>query len=135
MEERPSFRKLLLYAIQRVGVMFPATVTGCPCHRFQVSTTIFASGLASLCFILITGREDPAVLWLQLRLPDRHRQHVRGRRLYEGRRYSAYEAIQYAQFGIIFSGLISIAAGLLIPSSARKVVELSCPPPSLDRLP
>ena len=31
-----------------------ALVTG-----FQVSTTIFASGLATLCFILITGRKIP----------------------------------------------------------------------------
>ena len=38
------------------------------------------------------------------------------------------EAIQYAQFGIIFSGLISIAAGLLVRFFGKKVVETILPP-------
>ena len=58
-EERPGFVKLILYAIQQVIVMFPATVTVALVTGFQVSTTIFASGLATLCFILITGRKIP----------------------------------------------------------------------------
>ena len=37
------------------------------------------------------------------------------------------EAIQYAQFGIIFSGLISIAAGLLVRFFGKKVVETILP--------
>ena len=52
-EERPGFVKLLLYAIQQVIVMFPATVTVALVTGFQVSTTIFASGLATLCLSLI----------------------------------------------------------------------------------
>lgn len=47
--ETPSFWKLLLYAIQQVIVMFPATITVALITGFQVSTTIFASGLATLC--------------------------------------------------------------------------------------
>lgn len=80
-EERPGFVKLLLYAIQQVIVMFPATVTVALVTGFQVSTTIFASGLATLCFILITGRKIPLVLRLQLCLSHGHRQHVRCRGL------------------------------------------------------
>ena len=45
---------------------------------FQVSTTIFASGLATLCFIFDHRAEDSAVLWLQLRLSDGDRQYVCG---------------------------------------------------------
>ena len=70
-EERPGFVKLLLYAIQQVIVMFPATVTVALVTGFQVSTTIFASGRA----------EDPPVLRLQLCLSHGHRQHVRCRGL------------------------------------------------------
>ena len=58
-DERPTTWKLLLYALQQVIVMFPATVTVALITGFQVSTTIFASGLATLCFILITGRKIP----------------------------------------------------------------------------
>jgi uracil permease len=58
-DERPTPVKLLLYAIQQVIVMFPATVAVALITGFQVSTTIFASGLATLCFILVTGRKIP----------------------------------------------------------------------------
>ncbi len=58
-EERPPVGKLILYALQQVIVMFPATVTVALITGFQVSTTIFASGLATLFFILITGRKIP----------------------------------------------------------------------------
>ena len=58
-DERPPFFKLLLYAIQQVIVMFPATVTVALLTGFHISTTIFASGLATLCFLLITGKKLP----------------------------------------------------------------------------
>ena len=56
-DERPQFWKLLAYAIQQVIVMFPATVAVAIITGFHISTTIFASGLATLCFILVTGRK------------------------------------------------------------------------------
>ena len=58
-DERPPIWKLLFYALQQVIVMFPATVAVALITGFQVSTTIFASGLATLCFILITGKKIP----------------------------------------------------------------------------
>ena len=36
-------------------VMFPATVAVASITGFHISTTIFASGLATLCFIFVTG--------------------------------------------------------------------------------
>ncbi|MBQ4252298.1 MAG: xanthine permease, partial [Erysipelotrichaceae bacterium] len=57
--ERPETGKLLLYALQQVIVMFPATITVALITKFQVSTTIFASGLATLCFTFITGGKIP----------------------------------------------------------------------------
>ena len=58
-DETPSLPKLLLYALQQVIVMFPATVAVAIITGFHISTTIFASGLATLCFLLITGRKIP----------------------------------------------------------------------------
>ena len=58
-DEKPTFWKLLLYALQQVIVMFPATVTVALITGFQISTTVFASGLATICFILITGKKIP----------------------------------------------------------------------------
>jgi len=58
-DENPTFLKLVLFAFQQIIVMFPATVLVAILTGFHVSTTIFASGLATLCFILITKRKIP----------------------------------------------------------------------------
>ena len=127
-EERPTPVRLLLYAIQQVIVMFPATVTVALVTGFQVSTTIFASGLATLCFILITGKKIP----LYYGSSFAYLTAIAGMCAAEGFEkvdgILPTEAIQYAQFGIIFSGLISIAAGLLVRFFGKKVVETTLPP-------
>ena len=58
-DECPPIWKLLLYAIQQVIVMFPATVAVALITGFHISTTIFASGLATLCFIFVTKGQIP----------------------------------------------------------------------------
>jgi uracil permease len=123
-DQRPPVWKLLLYALQQVIVMFPATVAVAIITGFYISTTIFASGLATICFILITGRKIP---------------------LYYGSSFSYVPAIAglmasealggmvlddkiaIAQFGIILSGLISVIAGLLVKVSGRKAIEKILP--------
>lgn len=123
-EDRPSLGKLLLFAIQQIIVMFPATVLVALITGFHVSTTIFASGLATLGFVLFTKGKIP---------------------LYYGSSFSYIAAIvgitgakfgvpssdlliSQAQFGIIMSGLVSIAAGLLINKLGRETIEKILPP-------
>lgn len=109
-DEAPSLGKLILFALQQFIVMFPATVLVALLTGFHVSTTVFASGLASLGFILVTGGKIP---------------------LYYGSSFSYLAAIisitgvkygviaddaliSQAQFGIIMSGLVSMLAGFLV---------------------
>ncbi|MGD9886640.1 MAG: uracil-xanthine permease family protein [Bacilli bacterium] len=125
-DENPTFLKLVLFAFQQIIVMFPATVLVAILTGFHVSTTIFASGLATLCFILITKRKIP---------------------LYYGSSFSYIAAIcsittteawtngvasdsliGQAQFGIIMSGLVSIAAGLVVSRFSMKTIERILPP-------
>ena len=123
-DERPSIWKLLLFAVQQLLVMFPATVTVALLTGFHVSTTIFASGFATLVFLLITKGKIP---------------------LYYGSSFSYIAAvlgmtgakfgvpasdslISQAQFGIIMSGLISIAAGLIISRFGTEAIEKVLPP-------
>ena len=127
--ERPPIGRLLLYAIQQVIVMFPATVTVALITGFQVSTTIFASGLATVCFILITGRKIPMYYGSSFAYLSA----ISAMCLAEGLEkiddmILPPEAIQYVQFGIILSGFISIAAGLLIRFFGRGAVEKVLPP-------
>ncbi len=126
-EERPTFVKLLLYAVQQVIVMFPATVTVALVTGFQVSTTIFASGLATLCFILITGRKIPLYYGSSFAYLTAIASMCAAEGFEKVDGILPTEAIQYAQFGIIFSGLISIAAGLLIRFCGKKIVETILP--------
>lgn len=124
-DERPPILELIPYALQQIVVMFPATVLVALITGFHVSTTIFASGLATLCFILVTGRKIP---------------------LYYGSSFSYIAAIasimssealantsldyriSVAQFGIVMSGFVSIAAGIIIRSVGRKAIDKVLPP-------
>lgn len=125
-DEAPSLGKLVLFALQQFIVMFPATVLVALLTGFHVSTTIFASGFATLCFILATGGKIP---------------------LYYGSSFSYIAAIVsitgthefgtvvsdaligQAQFGIIMSGFVSMLAGFLVIKIGHERIEKVLPPP------
>ena len=94
---------------------------------FQVSTTIFASGLATLCFILITGKKIPLYYGSSFAYLTAISSMCAAEGFEKVDGILPTEAIQYAQFGIIFSGLVSIAAGLLVKFFGKKVVETILP--------
>ncbi len=121
-DERPPFWKLILFALQQILVMFPATVLVAVLTKFDISTTIFASGFATLCFLLVTRGKIP---------------------LFYGSSFSYIAAIvsitstkdvdlgtliSKAQFGIIMSGLVSILVGLLINLFKNFDIERVLPP-------
>ncbi|HPT84779.1 MAG TPA: solute carrier family 23 protein [Bacillota bacterium] len=142
-DERPAIGKLLLYALQQVIVMFPATVTVALITGFQVSTTVFASGLATICFILITGRKIPMYYGSSFAYLTAIAGLVSSEAIMAKLSPGALaqleawkagtsatlptEAIQYAQFGIVMSGLVSIVAGLIVKFSGPKAVEKVLP--------
>jgi len=123
-DERPAFGKLIVFALQHILVMFPATVLVALLTGFHISTTIFASGLATLCFILVTKGKIP---------------------LYYGSSFSYIAAIVgitgatygqvapdqligQAQFGIILSGLVSIGVGFIVNYFGVNKIEKVLPP-------
>ena len=132
-DEVPSLGRLVLYALQQVIVMFPATITVALITGFQVSTTIFASGLATLCFILITKRRIP----LYYGSSFAYLSAVSAMAMAEGsaEQIAAWQAsgilpaelISKAQFGIIMSGFVSIAAGLIVKKFGAEKVEKFLP--------
>ena len=133
-DEKPTTWKLILYALQQVIVMFPATITVALITGFQVSTTIFASGLATLCFILITGKKIPLYYGSSFAYLTAIASLVAAKGTAEqlasfaDTKILPAELISYAQFGIIMSGLVSIAAGLIIKYAGRNAVEKILPP-------
>ena len=123
-DERPPFFKLLLYAIQQVIVMFPATVTGALLTGFHISTTIFASGVATLCFLLITGKKLPLYYGSSFSYLAAIGSLMASEALVGA---SLDEKIAVAQFGIIMSGFVSIAAGLIVNRFGKNAVEKALP--------
>ncbi|MBO7677236.1 MAG: xanthine permease [Erysipelotrichaceae bacterium] len=132
-DEVPSIGRLLLYALQQVIVMFPATITVALITGFQVSTTIFASGLATLCFILITKKRIP----LYYGSSFSYLSAVSAMALAEGSEAQIAswqttgilppELISKAQFGIIMSGFVSIAAGIIAKKFGVEKIEKFLP--------
>ncbi len=132
-DEVPSTGRLLLYALQQVIVMFPATITVALITGFQVSTTIFASGLATLCFILITGKKIPlyygsSFAYLSavssLAMAECSEAQLAS---WQATGVLPPDIISKAQFGIIMSGFVSIAAGLIVRKFGKDGVEKFLP--------
>ena len=123
-DERPPFWKLLLYALQQVIVMFPATVAVAIITGFHISTTIFASGLATICFLLITGRKIPLYYGSSFSYVAA----IGGLMSSEALSgYALNDKIAVAQFGIVMSGFVSIAAGLIVRRFGRDSIEKILP--------
>ena len=126
-DEKPAPLKLLLYAIQQVIVMFPATIAVALITGFQVSTTLFASGLATICFVFISGKKIPMYYGSSFSYLSAIAGLTAAQGFSKTNGILPTEAIQIAQFGIIASGLVSVAAGLLVKFSGKNAVEKVLP--------
>jgi uracil permease len=123
-DERPPFFELILFALQQIVVMFPATVLVALITGFHVSTTIFASGLATLAFILVTGKKLPLYYGSSFSYIAAIAS-IMGADAFAT--YSLNDKISIAQFGIVMSGFVSILAGFIIKKSGRKFIDRVLP--------
>lgn len=124
-DEVPPFLELILFALQQIVVMFPATVLVALITGFHVSTTIFASGLATLGFILVTGRKIPLYYGSSFSYIAAIAS-IMGAEAFSG--LSLNERISIAQFGIVMSGFISIIAGFVINKIGKNAIDKVLPP-------
>ncbi|MGA9532000.1 MAG: solute carrier family 23 protein [Anaerolineales bacterium] len=127
--DTPPFGQLVLLGLQHVLTMFPATVLVALLVGFHVSTVLFASGLATL-IALIGSR-----LGIGTFIP-----------LYYGSSFSyiaavlavtnasfaqpvSDELIGAAQAGIVVTGIVNIAVGLIIRfAGGKKSIDVILPP-------
>jgi Xanthine/uracil permeases len=123
-DENPPIWKLILFALQQILVMFPATVLVALLTGFHVSTTLFASGLATLCFILLTKKQIPLFYGSSF-------SYITAIVAITGAKYGQVASdalISKAQFGIVASGLISILAGFLVNKFGKDKIDKVLPP-------
>lgn len=123
-DEKPPFLELILFALQQIVVMFPATVLVALITGFHVSTTIFASGLATLAFILVTGRKIPLYYGSSFSYISAIASIMSADAFAS---YSLNDKISIAQFGIIMSGFVSILAGFIIKRSGKRLIDKVLP--------
>lgn len=123
-DEKPRFIELILFALQQIVVMFPATVLVALITGFHVSTTIFASGFATLVFILVTGRKIPLYYGSSFSYIAAIGSIMSAEAFAS---YALNDKIAIAQFGIVMSGFVSIFAGLLIRKCGKKVLDKILP--------
>ncbi len=123
-DERPPIIGLIFFALQQIVVMFPATVLVALITGFHVSTTIFASGLATLGFILVTGRQIPLYYGSSFSYIAAIASIMSAEAFAA---YSLNDKISIAQFGIIMSGFVSIIAGFIIKRSGKETIDKVLP--------
>jgi uracil permease len=123
-DERPPFFELILFSLQQIVVMFPATVLVALITGFHVSTTIFASGLATLAFIMVTGRKIPLYYGSSFSYIAAIASIMSADAFAA---YSLNDKISTAQFGIVMSGFVSIAAGFIIQRSGKDLINKVLP--------
>ncbi len=124
-DETPSFGKLFLFALQQILVMFPATVLVAILTKFDNGVTIFASGFATLCFLFVTRGKIPlyygsSFAYIAAITGLMSTQIAAG--------VTELDAIRMAQFGIVMSGFVSIAAGLAVSRLGLDTIEKILPP-------
>jgi len=123
-DERPPLIGLIFFALQQIVVMFPATVLVALITGFHVSTTIFASGLATLGFILITGRQIPLYYGSSFSYIAAIASIMSAEQFAS---YSLNDKISIAQFGIVMSGFVSILAGYIINKAGKEKIDKVLP--------
>ena len=123
-DERPPIIGLIFFALQQIVVMFPATVLVALITGFHVSTTIFASGLATLGFILITGRQIPLYYGSSFSYIAAIASIMSAEQF---ALYSLNDKISVAQFGNVMSGFVSILAGYIINKSGKDKIDKVLP--------
>jgi uracil permease len=123
-DERPPILELIFFALQQIVVMFPATVLVALITGFHVSTTIFASGLATLGFILITGRQIPLYYGSSFSYIAAIASIMSAEQFAS---YTLNDKISIAQFGIVMSGFVSILAGIIISKSGKEKIDKVLP--------
>ena len=124
--ETPSPIKLLLFGLQHMLVMLPATMLVAILTGFHIPTAILMGGVATLVYTFITKGKIPlnfgssfayiapvvaitgTQAWSNGVAPD--------------------HLIGTAQFGILASGFVSIAAGLIIKKMGQEKLDQILPP-------
>lgn len=118
--DRPPLAAMLTLGAQHLLTMFPATVLVAIITGFDVGATLTAAGIATI--VAIIGSRERIPLWYGSSFS-----YIAPVLAVVGR-YEGVEGVRMAQSGILVTGLINIAVGLVVWRVGRAVVDRLLPP-------
>jgi uracil permease len=109
--ERPQLLKLLMFSLQILIAILPATIIVPLILGFPISTTILTSGIGTLCFILVTKGKVPLYFGSSFSFLGAVTSLMASSQLAN---MVQVDKIAIVTFGIVVSGFLNIAAGLFV---------------------
>ncbi len=129
--DTPPIGALLSLGVQQVLTMFPATVLVAILTKFDVGTTLIASGIGTIIALFVTGRRIPLYYGSSFSYITVI---VTTMSLYANDCFSdpatfyCPEGVQIAQVGIMGTGIVEILIGLLIMRIGKEALDKVLPP-------
>ena len=130
-DEKPTILKSLLFAVQQFLVMLPATVLAALLMKFNIPTAIFASGVATLVFLLVTKGKIP--LYFGSSFSYIPAVSIIGAAFYGSMdNFDAIKLIDQSimgpiQVAIALSGVLSVIAGIVVKYFGQEKMEKVLP--------
>lgn len=109
--ERPKILKLLLFSLQILISILPATIIVPLILGFPISTTIFTSGIGTLCFIAVTKGKVPLYFGSSFSFLGAVGSLMASSQLAQ---MTQADKISIVTFGIVVSGFLNVLAGLFV---------------------
>jgi len=128
-DDRPPFGKMLLLGLQHVLTMFPATVLVAVLVGFHINTVLLASGVATLVALLLSKLRIGTFIPLYYGSSFSYIAAILAITRVQYGELASAELIRTAQAGIVCTGLINIAFGLIIHYfGGKKLINKFLPP-------
>lgn len=130
-DDTPPVGAMLSLGFQQVLTMFPATVLVAILTKFDVGVTLLASGIGTIIALLVTKRRIPmyygssfsyisvVITVMSLFAPECFN---------DPTKFYCPDGVRLAQVGIMATGLLNIAVGLLIMRVGKAALDKVLPP-------
>ena len=130
-QDKPPVPSMISLGIQQVLTMFPATVLVAILTKFDVATTLLASGIGTIVALLVTKRRIPMYYGSSFSYISVI---ITAMVLYDPECFKSAETfycpngVRIAQVGIIGTGVVEILIGLLIMRIGKAALDKVLPP-------
>ena len=127
-DDVPPWWELIILGFQHVLTMFPATVLVALLVGFDVSTVLFASGVATVVALVLSKLLGKKFIPLYYGSSFSYIAATLALTRASFGEYAGVEAVRLAQVGIVATGVINILVGVLIRYAGKKALDKVLPP-------